>query len=299
MRAKFAFAAGIAGLVAVSISASTPPTDQRERRERGVVVSVATSSDAPVADMQAADFLVREDNVAREVLRASPAPPPSHVYFLVDDSQATQAMVQDLRTAMTNFISKIAALTPAPQQALMTFGERPTRRVDFTPNPEALLDAAKRLFPINNSGAYLLQAITDATRDLKKREAASPIIVAFVAENGPEFSSEVNAQIRDALKACGASLWTITLQVGSLATQGAGRERAVVLGDVTRDSGGMNKVVLSPQAIGSAFTTVTNLISSRYLVIYGRPDTLIPPDRIEVTSRRKDVRVRASRWAGQ
>src|SRR6185503_3134377 len=299
MRGKFAFAAGMAGLVAVSISASTPSPDQRQQRERGVIVSVAGSGDTPVTDMQVADFLVRENDVAREVLRVSPAPPPSQVYFLVDDSQATQSMVQDMRSAMTNFIARIGALTPAPQQALMSFGERPTRRVDFTPNPEALLDATKRLFPINGSGAYLLQAITDAARDLKKREAASPVIVVFVAENGPEFSSELNGQVRDALKGCGASLWSITLQVGSPANAGAGRERAIVLGDVTRDSGGMNKVILSAQAIGSAFTTVTNLISSRYLVIYGRPDTLIPPDRIEVTSRRKDVRVRASRWAGQ
>ena len=305
MRGKFAFAAGIAGLVAVSISASTlsnssaPASDQRESRERGVLVSVSTNGDAPVADMQATDFLVRENEIAREVIRLSPAPPPSHVYFLVDDSAATQSLVQDLRRAMTNFIATMGAFTPAPHQALMTFGERPTRRVDFTPNPEALLDAARRLFPVTGSGAYFLQAITDATRDLKKREAASPIVVAFVAESGPEFSSELHAQIRDAVKACGASLWVVTLQMGSPSAAGAGRERAAVLGDVTRDSGGMNKVVLSPQGIGSGLATVTNLISSRYLLIYGRPDSLIPPDRIEVTSRRKDVRVRASKWAGQ
>ncbi len=297
MRGKLVFAAALTGLIAASMS--SPSAGQRERRERGVLVSAATNNDAPVADMEAADFLVRENNVVREVLRVSPAPPPSHVYFLVDDSQATQPLVQHLRPAMTTFVARIAALSPSPQQALMTFGERPTRRVDFTPNPEPLLDASKRFFSIAGSGAYFLQAIMDATRELKKREAASPLIVAFVSENGPEFSSELHTQVRDALKSSGASLWVVTLQQGAPAQSGAARERAAVLGDATRDSGGMNKVVLSAQGIESAFTTVTNLITSRYLLIYGRPESLIPPDRIEVTSRRKDVRVRAAKWTGQ
>src|ERR1044072_1110290 len=108
MRGKFAFSAAITGLAAVlictSISAtSQTPAAQRERRERRILVSVATNSDAPVTDMQATDFVVRENDVAREVLRVSPAPPPSHVYLLVDDSQATQALTQYLRTTVTGF----------------------------------------------------------------------------------------------------------------------------------------------------------------------------------------------------
>ena len=77
------------------------------------------------------------------------------------------------------------------------------------------------------------------------------------------------------------------------------RERASVLGDVTRDSGGMNKVVLSAQGVEQGFNTVTALLTSRYLVTYGRPDSLVPPDKIEVTSRRKEVRILAAKWAGR
>lgn len=281
------------------ISATNAPV-QRENRERGILVSVSTSNDTPVPDMKATEFAVRENDVAREVLRVSPAPPPSHVYVMVDDSQATQALVQYIRPAIIGVVSKMSALTPAPQQALMTFGERPMRRVDFTPNPEALLESTKRIFPVTGSGAYFLQAITDATKDLKKRDAPSPVIVAFVSEGGPEFSSELNTQVRDALKSVGASLWVVTLQQGQAATgSSAARERAAVLGDVTRDSGGMNKVVLSSQGIESAFNSLTALLTSRYLVTYGRPESMIPPEKIEVTSKRSDVRVRASKWAGK
>ena len=298
MRDKFALAAGLAGLVAVSVS--TPSASQRETRERGILVGVSTSSDAPVTDMKVTDFTVRENDIAREVIRVSPAPPPSHVYLLIDDSQATQGLSNFLRPALTATISKLAALEPAPQQAFMTFGERPNRRVDFTPNPEALLKVAGGLFPVTGSGAYLLQAITDITKDLKKREAASPVIFAFVSESGPEFSSELHRQVADALRSAGASLWVVTLQRGPIAMEAsAARERASVLGDVTRDSGGMNKVVLSAQGIEQGFNTVTALLKSRYLVTYGRPDSTVPPDKIEVTSRRKDARIIATKWAGR
>jgi len=69
-----------------------------------------------------------------------------------------------------------------------------------------------------------------------------------------------------------------------------------VLGDVTADSGGMNKVILTPQAIDGAFSTVGSIISSRYLVTYVRPDALVPPDKLEVTTSRKDVKLFSSKW---
>ena len=299
MRSKLALLTTVVGTVVV---VAFPAAGQRETRERGITVGVSTSgsSDAPVPDMQVADFTVRENDVAREVIRVSPAPPPSHVYWLVDDSQATQGLAPYLRPALTEAIGKLAALAPPPQQAFMTFGERPTRRVDFTPNSDPLVTAANRLFPVTGSGAYFLQAITDITKDLKKREAASPVIFAFVSEAGPEFSSELHRQVADALRGAGAPLWVVTLQLGPVPMgSSAARERASVLGDVTRDSGGMNKVVLSAQGIEQAFNTVAALIASRYLVTYGRPDSMVPPDKIEVTSRRKDVRILAPKWAGR
>lgn len=297
MRSKLALLTVVAGTV---VAVAFPSARQRETRERGIIVGVSTPADAPVTDMKTPDFTVRENDVAREVIRVSPAPPPSHVYLLIDDSQATQGLSNYLRPALTGTISKMAAQVPAPQQAFMTFGERPNRRVDFTPNPEALLKVANGLFPITASGAYFLQAITDITKDLKKREAASPVIFAFVSESGPEFSSELHRQVAEALRTAGASLWVVTLQRGAVPMDvAAARERASVLGDVTRDSGGMNKVVLSAQGIEQGFTTVAALLTSRYLVTYGRPDSLVPPDKVEVTSRRKDVRILAPKWAGR
>lgn len=295
--ARFGLVLTIAGIV---LAVAAVSAGQQGPRERSVLVGVSGSNDTPVKDMTAADFTVRENGVAREILRVSPAPPPSHVLLLIDDSQIIQNPLAYLRSATAAFITRMSELKPAPPQAFWTFGERPTRRADFTPNVATVSAAAGRVFPLTGSGAYFMQGVIDACDDLKKKGAPSPVIVAFVAESGPEFSNSVHSQVADALKAAGASLWVVVLQIGGqpMNTSEA-RERAAVIGDVTTDSGGMSKVVLSGQGLESAFDAVAGLITSRYLVTYGRPDALVPPNRIEVSTRRRDVRILASKWAGQ
>lgn len=291
-------AAGLAACVSLTPVAAG---QQRDTRERAVTVSVSTNSDVPVTDLTATDFVVRENGVAREVIRVSPAPPPTHVMLLIDDSQATQASYPFLRDALPKVIGRLAELSPAPHIGLWTFGERPTKRADVSPNPEQAMAAVKRLFPVAGSGAYFLQGIEESAEALKKAGAVAPVYIAFVAEGGPEFSSQLRSQIAETLRSMGASLWVVTLQQTSTQPISAreARERAAVLGDVTVESGGWNKVILSPQTIPHAFDAITALVTSRYRVTYGRPDSLIPPDKIEVTTRRDNVRVRASRWAGR
>jgi hypothetical protein len=78
-----------------------------------------------------------------------------------------------------------------------------------------------------------------------------------------------------------------------------GRERAHVLGDVTTASGGMALPVLSEQSIPGGFERLHRLFQSRLRLTYGRPDRLIPPEKLEVTTRRPDLRVLAPGWAGR
>ena len=269
----------------------------REQRERSIVVA-AIQKDAPVAGLTVKDFTVRENGVAREIVRVQAAPPPTHVVLLIDDSAITNPSLPFVRDAAPKFVAAMADLSPAPQIGLWSFGERPTKRVDVTPNPGAVLEGIKKVFSIQSAGAYLLQGVIEVTDDLRKKEAGAPVIVAFVAEAGVEYSSQQRSQVVTALKRAGASLWSVTLQQGTqpMNTTEA-RERAAVLGDVTVESGGMNKVIITSQAIDSAFTTVATVISSRYLVTYVRPEALVPPDKIEVETARPNVKLLHSKWA--
>lgn len=279
------------------LSAPTLSAGQRSARERDVIVSATLSSGAPALNLTATDFVVREDRLAREVIRVSPAPAPSHVMLLVDDSQASQASIPFLRTGLTAFINKLSAMQPAPQFGVMTFGERPTKRADFSAAPGQALDAVSKLFAIAGTGSYFLQTLNDSCKEFKKHNATSPIIVAFVAESGPEFSNETHDQISAALHAANASLWVVSLSIAEQPNRTPeDHERARVLGGLTGDSGGMTRTVISTQSIDPAFSTMAAVLSSRYQVTYGRPEQTIPPSTVVVTSKRSDVRLTSSRW---
>ena len=285
---------------ALAVALLVPVAAQRETRQRTIAVTVVDRAGAPLTGLTAKDFVVRENGLAREVISVAAAPPPPQVAILLDDSQATQNTTTFLRPAMTSFLKTLAAAEPAPQIALWTFGERPTRRVNFTPTAAAIEKAVMQIFPVNGAGAYFLEAIGEAVRELRTRQAEGAAIVAFVAERGPEFSSVLEKQITEALRSVRASLWVVTLQVdGQPLNTTEARERARVLGDTTLQSGGVNDVILTPQALESAFGRIAAQLTHRYAVTYGRPESLIPPDRTDVEVKRPDVQVRASRWAGQ
>jgi len=216
---------------------------------------------------------------------------------LIDDSHASQASIPFLRSGVTTLIKKMAAMQPAPQFGLMTFGDRPTKRAELSPAAGPALDAAEKLFAIAGTGSYFLQAIGETCKELKKRSAVNPIIVAFVAESGPEFSNESHEQISEALRSVGASLWVVDLSIADQPDRTTEEhERAQVLGAVTLDSGGLTRTVISTQSIDPAFSSLAAVLTSRYLVTYARPEQTIPPSTVVVTTKRSDVRLTSSRW---
>ena len=279
---------------------------QREVRERSVAVSVVTGEETPLTNLTAADFTVREDGIVREVLRASPAPLPSHLVLLVDDSQVTQPSIQYLRTGLTTFVKRLADAAQGlpsdqtPQWALTTFGDRPTRRVEFTQSEIPILRGIERLFHQTGAGATLIDALMETSRDLRKMKATRPLIVTFIAEDGPEFGNRTHKDVATALEDVNASLWVVALQTGAQnVSSSESRERAIITGDVVKWSGGATKVVISPQAIDSGFVSIANQIVTRYALTYTRADSLVPPSKLEVTVKRRDGKVRAARWAGR
>ena len=72
-------------------------------------VSVVDQAGNPVPDLGPSDFVIREDKVAREVLKVEPATDPMHVALLVDNSQAAESYVQEYRQAFTAFTAAMTA----------------------------------------------------------------------------------------------------------------------------------------------------------------------------------------------
>ena len=91
--------------------------------ERTVYASVVDKNDAPVKGLALSEFIVREDDTAREVLRASTATEPMQIAVLVDTSQAMEEHMLDVRTALRTFFKQMAGKHDI---ALIGLGERPT-----------------------------------------------------------------------------------------------------------------------------------------------------------------------------
>jgi VWFA-related protein len=279
-------------VVALALSSLLPFQERgtaSNPRLRRVYVSVVDSKGAPVKGMTATDFTVREDRTAREVLSAEPATEPMQVALLIDDSQAATSMIQPLREAISDFIQKLQGKA---EIALITFGERPTTIVEYTTNQELLKKGIGRIFARPSAGPYLLEALLDASRGLERRKAARPVIVAISIE-GLEFSNQHYQQVLEAVERSGATLHVLAVGSPSSSQTDEMRNRNMVIAEGTERSGGRREQVLADSALPETMRELADELLNQYVVTYSRPETLIPPQRIEVTSTKSDVKVRA------
>ena len=272
-------------------SAGAVRAEQRgaDVRTRDIYVSVVDNRGAPVTDMTAADFVVREDNVAREVLSAKTADTPLQIALLVDDSTAASDATTFIREGLAAFFERLRGKA---EISLMTIGERPTIVVPFTPDTQVLNERAKRIFPRTNAGAYLLEAIVDASKALAKREAVRPVILALTFE-GIEHSNQQHDQVLKELEKSGAALHVIAVGTprGSLSDEE--RSRGLVIAEGTRRTGGRRDQVLANSGIPERLKQAADELINQYVVSYGRPDKLVPPEKLAVTTTRPNVTVRA------
>jgi hypothetical protein len=66
-----------------------------------------------------------------------------------------------------------------------------------------------------------------------------------------------------------------------------------VLSEGTARTGGRRDQVLSNSGIPDRFKQAADELLNQYVVTYGRPDKLIPPEKISVTTSKPNVTVRA------
>jgi von Willebrand factor type A domain len=262
--------------------------------QRSIYASVLTKEGAPVAELGPSDFVVREDNLSREVLRVEPASTPMQVALLVDNSQRSSANIRDLREATNEFVKGITGTPQKNELAVISVAERATIVVDYTTDQEKILKGAGRIFTQPNSGAYMLDAIFETAQGLKKREATRPVIVG-IATNGPELSNRYHEQILTALHGIGASFHLV--MIGTPPTDFAsseGRERAIAFSRGTEETGGRYDNVLAASALADRLKQVANELTHQYLVTYARPQTLIPPEHVTIAGKNPNLTVRGT-----
>lgn len=287
-------------ILLVALIAGLPPSPVAsllaQARERVLYVSVVDKKGAPVTELTAADIVVREDGVQREVLRVTKASAPMPIALLVDNSQVADRAIPDIRAAVSTFVRLAGPLGPI---SIITLADRPTVLVDYTTEPKALMDGAKRLFAQPGSGATMLDGIAEASVGLTRRESERAAIV-VLGSSQEEFGNYAADQVLQRLRTAGASLNVVLFSPpGQLQLDLRSRDRQTVIDTGTRDTGGYRMDVLATQAFEDQMTKVANALRQQFRVVYARPDSLIPPEKVTVTAAKAGFEAHGAPARGQ
>jgi len=288
LRAATAVGLGIALACAVVIR---PAVDaQAGPRERTMYVSAVDDKGEPVKGLGNADFVIREDGAQREVLRVTPAIEPMDIAILVDDSAASEGVIPRVREGLTAFVN---VMSKGNQIALVGLADRPTILVDYTSSQVSLQKGIGLLWPRSRSGSTFMDGIYEVSKGLEKRDTPRAVIVPVITDGG-DFVNRQYDQVMAEVKKAGASIHAVTIGTFTSTDDEDLRNRARVLSDGTRDTGGQRVNLLTPMAVQPALERLARELSSQYKVVYGRPESLIPPAKIEVSSRRGGVTMRGT-----
>lgn len=281
-------------LLLLAVAAGPSIHAQAGARERTLFVSAVDARGEPVEGLGPTDFIVTEDGRRREVLRISRAVEPIDIAVLVDNSASAERAVPSLRDGLKAFVG---ALAGDNQIAIISLADRPTIVVDYTSSRERLEQAAGRIFSMSSSGMTLLDAVTETAAGLRRREATRAVIVPVIT-NGTEFTNRYARDVIRTLRDASVALSPIVIGVLDFDTTEE-RERSLLMDDGARQTGGEHVTLLTEMAVEQALTKLARQLSSQYKVVYGRPESLIPPEKIEIASGRAGVTMRAMPARGQ
>jgi Ca-activated chloride channel family protein len=269
----------LAATVAAAFTLTAPDLRaQAGSRERTLFASVVDRDGKPVEGLGPDDFIVREDGVRREVLRVTPATEPIAIAVLVDNSQAASDDIQNIRKGLTTFVQQVHDVADV---AIIGLADRPTIYQDYTRNVELLDKAVGRLFAQPGSGMQMLEAMVEVSRGLNRREEPRAVVLPIITD-GPEFSNLHYDHVLDALKTSGAALYAVTIGTFPVSMKDTERNRATVLDQGPRRSGGTRITLLSSMAVPETLTKVAGELKNQYKVVYGRPESLIQPGTVTV-----------------
>jgi VWFA-related protein len=255
-------------LIAALLAPAASPAPAGELRT--ITLSVVDDKGRPVHTLEPRDVSVQENGVARELTRLELDRRPLTLAVIVDSSAA---MASSYRlNAVDAVLQFLLRLPEGSRYAIWTTGDRPTKILDYGDNRAAAARALRRVIP--QGGNTLLDALVEASRDLKHREDGRSAIVAVTA-SGVGFTNYDRRQVVDLVEDHPASVLSVVLDDGGTrspmradADEVGGPDYDYVLSELASRSGGVRETVLSPMALDRALALLGAQLSAEYRATY-------------------------------
>lgn len=286
-------------LVLSIVSLGTPVAISRVALAQGfsgsiIYASVADRRRLAVRDLGVSDFVIKEDGKERQILSVESAAIPPQIAILIDDNGSG---------VFTYGLTRFAELLQGNAQLAFRLVTNQVQMIaDFSADVGVWREAIRRtgVRPATPEGGQLLEGIFEAARDLARREARRPVIVALTV-GGDEQSPRLASEVLNELWKSRAALHVIYVE-GPAVRPGRSSNRpsdllegnfnlSRVLGDGPKESGGRRHDVLAMNAILTEVQQIATDLTNQYVISYARPSTGNPATKLQVEVLRQGVTV--------
>ena len=262
-----------------------------EATVRTVYITVTDGKGAPVTDLTAANFKVKEGGKEREIVKVEAAKARPRLALVVEERLAPD---QGARVGLFEFVKRING---AAEISLITVGLRNTTVVPYVTDPNAVLKGINELSLNPQPTSNLTEGLNDIAKAFEQERPERPVIVVVGFSGGQAGGASANSVLSQ-LRQSGAKLYAVTYgqpeaSSGDLGTMGDASAREQVLGDGAKQTGGRRTDVVSTAAISKALLQVADELAAQYVVSYSLPDGVKPDRRFNISTDRKGLTLRA------
>ena len=246
-------------LSAVLLAQAAPAADAEVR---AISLTVLDAKGDAVEGLGAKDVALLENGVARDITAFGPDLRSLTAAVIVDTSEVVSSAYR--LNMVEPVVGLVARLPEGSRYAIWTTGDRPTKILDYTDDRAAASKALKLVAP--RGGNYVLDALAEASADMKAEEGRRRVVVAVTA-TGPELSYRDKYRAAETAEKSADLFLLLQISAGGADFEQQG-DLGYVLDRLATTTGGVHEVILSSLGTDSGLHKLSAALRSQYRLAY-------------------------------